>query len=187
VYLYHVNRRHRQRRGAIESFFGATPLAVVAGWAAYFASRLAVAHFCGISTTTTGLGLKLGLQQINNFPAGAWTALEGGWLLVLAATVVLVRQRRFLFLTMNLAAIAIVLLVSMCVVDITRSMAYSLPALFVALDVLSEVENVPDLRCLCGVSALVSILSPNYYVHMQKQILWNVPLPVRAMSWLVGK
>ena len=51
----------------------------------------------------------------------------------------------------------------MCVFDITRSMAYLLPALFVALDVLGEVESVPDLRLLCGVSSLVSILSPNYY------------------------
>ena len=105
----------------------------------------------GISTDTGGVSLKDSpWSQLNIFPAGAWTGLEGGWLLVLAAAVVLVRRRRFLFLAMYLGAIAILLIVSMCVYDITRSMAYLLPALFVVLDVLGEVESVPDLRLLCG-------------------------------------
>ena len=121
------------------------------------------------------------------FPMGAWTGLEGGWLLVLAAAVVLVRRRRFLFLAMYLGAIAILLIVSMCVYDITRSMAYLLPALFVALDVLGEVESVPDLRLLCGVSALVSILWPNYAPWEENRIFWNVPLPVRLLSWVTGR
>ena len=131
--------------------------------------------------------MKGAVEQINNLPAGCWTALEGGWLLVLAAAVVLARRRRFLFLTMNLGAIAMVLTAARLVLDITRSMAYVLPALFVALDVLSEVESVPDLRLLCGASSLVSILSPNYYVEGVNLIYWNVPLPVRLLSWVVGK
>ena len=88
---------------------------------------------------------------------------------------------------MNLGAIAMVLIVSMIVLDITRSMAYMLPALFIALDVMSEVESVPDLRRICGASALVSILSPNYYVEGANLIYWNIPLPVRLLSWATGK
>ena len=187
VYLYHVNRRHRRGHGEIASFFGPLPMATVAAWVAYFASRIAITRIYGMTTHAGGITVKGALEQINNLPAGAWTALEGGWLLVLAAIVVLVRRRRFLFLTMNLGAIAMVLIVSMLVLDITRSMAYMLPALFVALDVLSEVESVPDLRLLCGASSLVSILSPNYYVEGANLIYWNVPLPVRLLSWVVGK
>jgi hypothetical protein len=40
---------------------------------------------------------------------------------------------------------------------------------------------------LCGTSSLVSILSPNYYVSLRYMILWNVPLPVRLLSWAVGE
>jgi hypothetical protein len=187
VYLYHVNRRHRRGHGGIASFFGATPLSVVIGWAGYVASRLAIIRIYGIATDTAGVSPRVALIQFNNLPAGAWTALEGGWLLVLAAVVILARRRRPVFLAMYLGAIAILVATSMCVYDITRSMAYLLPSLFVALDVLGEVESVPDLRVLCGTSSLVSILSPNYYVSLRYMILWNVPLPVRLLSWAAGE
>ena len=86
-----------------------------------------------------------------------------------------------MFLAMNLGAIGIILVVSLCVLDITRSMAYALPALFVALDVLAEVESVPDIRRLCRVASLVSILSPNYYVE-KGTMIWNLPLICRPMA-----
>jgi hypothetical protein len=141
----------------------------------------------GIATDTVGVSPKLALVQFNNFPAGAWTGLEGGWLLVLAATMILIRGRRLLFLAAYLGAIAIILVVSMCVYDITRSMAYLLPAIFVALDVLAEVESIPDLRLICGMSSLVSIISPNYCAVVDTLIFWNVPLPVRLLSWAAGR
>ena len=90
VYLYHVNRRRRLGDGEIASFFGPMPLAVVVGWAGYFASRLASTRIYGLSTDTHGVSLRSALSQVNNLPTGGWTALEGGWLLVFAAIMILV-------------------------------------------------------------------------------------------------
>ena len=67
---------------------------MVVGWAGYIASRLAITRVYGVSTDTGALGLKLALDQFNNFPAGVWTALEGGWLLVFAATVILLPRQQ---------------------------------------------------------------------------------------------
>jgi hypothetical protein len=186
VYLYHVYRRQQQGHDWRGSYLGPTPFAVIFAWAAYFATRFAMAWHFHITTNTTALGLKTAIRQANNFPIGTWTALEGGWLLVVAASLVLIRKRRIAFLVYLWGAIAIIVTVSMSCFDITRSMAYVLPALFIAIAILRESESGPDLRSLCALSTALSILWPNYYAQMNHDIFWNVPLPVRLAKWLTG-
>ena len=67
VYLYHVNRRHRQGHGEIASLFGPVPLAVVAGWVAYFAARSALAHYYGLTTDFDTANLSV-LTTTTNMP-----------------------------------------------------------------------------------------------------------------------
>jgi hypothetical protein len=183
VYLYHVYRRERRGHDRLASYFGPAPMAIVAGGVAYLVTRLALARFYHMTTNTVMITPRTVIDQINNLPMGCWTALEGGWLLALAAMNVLVRERRIAFLALYVAAISLVLFVSMAVLDITRSMAYALPAIFIAVEVLREVDGIPDLRAICALSSAVSILWPNYYAQMRDQIFWNVPLPVRVLKW----
>lgn len=184
VYLDHVYRRYGDAGDRVSAFFAAAPAGVLASWAAYFATRFALARAYHISTTSDGANLGVLINQMNNLPMGCWTALEGGWLLVLAASVVLVRLRQFAFLAASSLALSIVLAVSMSVFDVTRSMAYALPAVFVALGVLRRTEGRDDLRVLCAAAAALSFLWPNYYAHFQYEILWHSPLPLRVLKWL---
>jgi hypothetical protein len=183
VYLYHVYRRERRGHHWLASYCGPTPMAIIAGGVAYLVMRLAVARSYQMTINPIGITPKTVIAQINNLPMGCWTALEGGWLLALAAMMVLARKRRIAFLFFYISAIAVVLFVSMAVWDITRSMAYALPAIFIAVQVLQEVESIPDLRVIFAVSSAVSILWPNYYAAMSHDIYWNVPLPVRVLKW----
>ena len=185
VYLYHVCRLERRGAGWRTSYLGATPLAVIGAGVGYLVLRFAVARHFHINTGMSG-GLHFLIAQVNNIPMGCWTALEGGWLLVLSAVVILARRRCFLFLLLYTGVISIVLGLAMCVLDITRSMAYALPAVFIALEVLVEVESGPHLRVLCASSSLVSILWPNYYCYSANYHNWVVPLPLRVLQWFSG-
>jgi hypothetical protein len=186
VLVYQVARRQRDGADWRASYLGAAPIAVVVAWVAYFAARFAISFYSHMSLGFGSANLKWVLVDANNGPLASWTALEGGWLLVLAAIVVLVRQRRPLFLLAYCGAISVMLLVAMSVIDITRSMAYMLPAIFVALEVLAEVETGPHLRGLCAASSAVSVLWPNYYCYDRDRNLWKVPLPMRLVQWALG-
>jgi hypothetical protein len=187
VYLAHVYRRYDGTRGdRLLAFFSPTALGVVVSWVAYFASRYALAHTYHITTPAAGANVKVFINQLNNLPMGCWTALEGGWLLVLAAAFVLWRVRRVAFLSAYAVSLGIVLAVSMSVFDVTRSMAYALPAVFVALEVLARTESGDDLRALCVAASALSFLWPNYYAEYHNIIWWYSPLPFRVLKWAGG-
>jgi hypothetical protein len=186
VYLYHVYRRYGGVGDRISAFFGPAPLGVVLSWSAYFATRFALARAYHITTPVAGVSPRIFLSQLNNLPMGCWTALEGGWLLVIAASIALVKLRQLAFLAAYASALAIVLASAMAVFDVTRSMAYALPAVFIALEVLRKTESGDDLRTLCVAASALSFLWPTYYAEYHNIIWWNSPLPFRALKWLGG-
>jgi len=186
VYLYHVYRHQRRGSDWRASYCGAAPIAVVVAWVAYFVLRFAMSRYYHMPPGAGSASLIYVLKNAHNIPMGSWTALEGGWLLVFAAMVILTQQRRIIFLILYVSAISIILVVSMSVIDITRSMAYALPAIFIAIEVLREVESGPHLRALCAVSSAISILWPNYYCFDKKSHVWLVPLPLRILQWVSG-
>jgi hypothetical protein len=186
VYLHHVYRGYGGRGDRISAFFGPAPMGVALSWATYFATRFALARAYHIRTTVDGANPKVFIDQMNNLPMGCWTALEGGWLLVLASAIVLVKGRHLAFLAAYALTLSIIIAVSMSVFDVTRSMAYALPAVFVALGVLRRTESGGDLRSLCLAAAAISLLWPNYYAEFRNIIWWYSPLPLRVLKWLGG-
>jgi hypothetical protein len=186
VYLYHVYRRYDGQGDRISAFFGSAPLGVVVSWLAYFATRLALGRAYDLRTAADGANIKVFIDQLNNLPMGFWTGLEGGWLLVFAATIVLVKTRRFAFLAAYALALSIILAISLSVFDVTRSTAYAFPAIFVALEVLRRTESPGDLRTLCVAAGAISFLWPAYYTEYHNIIWWYSPLPLRALKWIGG-
>src|SRR5262249_17479499 len=136
VYLYHVYLRQREGADWRASYFGATPIAVIVVGIAYIVLRFAMAQHYQLAPPSGGLMLVI--SDASNLPIGCWTALEGGWLLVVPALLILAQTRQFAFLTLYGSAISIVLICAMSVVDITRSMAYAVPAIFIAIAVLKD-------------------------------------------------
>jgi hypothetical protein len=186
VVLYHVYRRYDGVGDRISAFFGPAPTGVVLSWAAYFATRFALAQTYHMRIATAGVNHRTFLNQLNNLPMGCWTALEGGWLLVLAASIVLVKMRQLAFLAAFALSLSIILVFAMSVFDVTRSMAYALPAVFIALEVLRRTESGADLRAICVAASALSFLWPNYYAEINNTIWWYSPLPFRALKWLGG-
>ncbi|MGE0713077.1 MAG: hypothetical protein AB7N76_35130 [Planctomycetota bacterium] len=161
-------------------------LAVGVALASYAALRLFLGSRYGLSTPTAGTGARFLVNQVNNAPLGLWTGLEGGWLLVLAAGAALARAGRRALLLAGLAAGGAVALVALSVWDITRSMAYLLPGLFLALRVLRDHEPAPELLLLCRAGFLLALLWPNYYTAGKGETSWLYPLPLMLWNYFKG-
>jgi hypothetical protein len=115
-------------------------------------------------------------------PMGIWTALEGGWLLVVLAFVALYHRKKWI-LAVYAPMILSLIVVAMSVIDITRSMAYLLPSLPIALSVLAS-DTPKNLRYVVLTSAIISLLWPTYYAGGKSSIWWQYPLPMQLVRWL---
>lgn len=184
VWLFHLLDQSPQKKFHLLSLLQLQPMSVVVGWATYAITRLYISVHFGLRTPVEGVGLRILLDQVNNIPMGIWTGLEGAWLLVLFAFILLWLQGKRIDLFLFLAFMMSIIGASLSVVDITRSMAYTLPAVFIALQVLSSVERIEDVRRYALLACLISILWPNYYAGGKHSIWWNYPLPIQIVRWL---
>lgn len=157
----------------------ARPLAVILAWAFYFISRLAFASYFGINTPSIDLVHYI-LWNSNWWPFGIWVAFEGGWLLIFAAICILMAQKRYMRIFLLLGGLTIVLLVAFSVVDVSRSTAYTLPAIFIAVQVIGAHEKQKSMRVLVFVSALVAVLWPMYY--LENGAWWIRPFPFQIFT-----
>ncbi len=167
----------------VKDFFSPRILGLCAGLGIHAVTRLAYAHAFGIPIRYDANGVGVLASQINMIPMGVWTALEGGWLLVGGAFVVLMKERRRVELVLFLLALGFLLGVAMCTVDVSRSTAYCLPAVFVALTVLRRSETPEGLWRLTITSSVLAILWPPYYAGGKSTIWLQYPLPFQLIRF----
>jgi hypothetical protein len=123
-------------------------------------------------------------QQVNVIPLAIWTGLGGSWILVLLGLRALFRQRRYLVAAGFCGALAAMMLASLAVVDVTRSMAYCLPAVFIGLAALSTSEGIKRIEDLAAISGVISVLVPTFYLEGNGGLWWLYPLPIQMARWL---
>jgi len=127
-----------------------------------------------------GVGFAVLEQQLNVIPLAIWTGLGGAWILVALGVIALFRDKRYLAATGFCGALAVMIAVSLLVADTTRSMAYCLPAVFVALTAL----NPKQVEKLSGIAAAISVVVPSFYLEGSSGFFWLYPLPVQIARWL---
>jgi len=186
ILIYHLIRIYQRKEGRPRSSYS-TPLLIVVTWLVYGALRAYLTWQLGWVNSTGGVGFSHFLRGINLLPFGTWTGLEGGWLLVVLALLSLLHKRAWRLLSAFALSLLLVVAVSFSVVDITRSMAYVLPALFVALSVLARTESEADLRSYTAVAFLVSLAWPGYYAGGHSSIWWQYPFPIQMARWVLGR
>ncbi len=164
-------------------FFYTQTLAVLAGWIAYFGTRYILILFFDFETNAGGVGLSLLINQVNNTPMAVWSALEGNWLLVIAALYIALKTRKYTFSFLYAGGIVLLLLVSLSVLDLTRSMAYVLPSMFLAIALIKETETLSIMRKLAVTAAVISFIYPAYYTADVYYIGWTYPLPLQLLRY----
>jgi hypothetical protein len=159
-----------------ERLFSGRTAALVIAWVAYFATRFAYGTAFGMETVGFEQALTKLIEQVNMYPMGYWSAYEGAWLIVLLAFFGLIRAWRRLYFILFAGALWVVMTVALSVSDISRSMAYALPGLLVALVLVKRTEPRDSLARLALVSAAVSLWWAPYYAHEISDIYLYYPL-----------
>lgn len=160
-------------------------LAAAAGGALHVITRIAVTAVNDLRQPSN-LGSTYVKEQISILPVGAWTGLEGMWLFVALAGVVLWKVReRFLALA-YLGLIGLFALACISVVDVTRSMAYLLPAGFVGVAVVARFCERDLLRHTSYASFALTAAWPLYYAGGAFTLYWIYPLPLAILRRLAG-
>ena len=170
-------------RLSAKSLFSPRLLGLAGGIALNLATRLWYVRAFGIAMNYEGSGFGILANQINMIPMGIWTALEGGWLMVVGAALVLLQQKRRWEVALFVTFLAVLLLVAMGTVDVSRSTAYCLPAIFVSLAALRRTESLDGLWKLAVVACAVSLFWPGYYAGGKSTIWLVYPLPVQVFRW----
>jgi hypothetical protein len=151
---------------------------------AYLGSRLWLANSWALHTSTGGIGIAVFLRNLHLAPLGAWAGLGGSWILVVCALAILGASRRYFEFAGMALAVALVTTVALGVEDLTRTMAYGLPAVFVALRVLAKHETPRTVERIAQTIALASALLPTWFVQAG-DATWMLPLPLQLIRLLV--
>ena len=160
-------------------------LAAVAGVVLHVITRvIATIHYD--VHQPSNLGVHYLSDQLSIIPVGMWTGLEGFWVVVAIATVLLWRIRERLQALAYVAVLVISILAAASVVDVTRSMAYLLPAAFTAIAVVARFGDHRTLRLSTYAGFVATAVWPMYYVGGAFTIYWHYPLPLEIFRKLAG-
>jgi hypothetical protein len=171
--------------GGFRRFLVGKPAAVVVAIAAYFGTRAYLTATHSYPHAASGIGLSIFSQQVNVIPLAIWTGLGGSWILVFLGLLTLFLQKRYLLAAAFCVGLLGAIAASLAVVDVTRSMAYCLPGVFVALAALSSREGGRQIEKLAAISGVISLLIPTYYLEGSGGLWWLYPLPIQLARWLL--
>lgn len=182
VWIFIVYQHRDESFG--KKVFNAGTIGIYCSWIAYGIVRYLLVHKYGLKTDTGGTGPKVLLNQINNIPIGIWSGLEGLWLLPIYAFALLFKNKKYFELLKFAGATGLILIIGVSVLDITRSVMYVLPSVFVSLMVIRDYSNRQTLQRLLFYALVLCFVYPAYYTGGKSSIWWTYPLPLQLLRFI---
>ncbi len=179
IWVYYIVKNDKKRIGL--QLFAPQALWIYTAWFLYIAKRYYLSTYMGMHTDTKGVGLSVLLDQINNIPLGVWSALEGLWLVVIYAMLMLYRHKQFFALFAYAVVCGIILLLGLSVVDITRSVVYIFPAVFIGLKIVKDHYDKDAMMKLLWMALILCFVYPAYYTGGKSSVWWTYPLPLQLL------
>ncbi len=158
----------------------AKTIALLIAWCGYAVLRLWMTAHYSLAVATGNVGFDVLAQQIRLIPLGVWSGLGGCWIVVGCGIAEAVRQHRYMMTAAFCALLITTIISALMVLDVTRSMAYCLPAVFVATYLL---KDAPWLKRLAILSGIVSFIVPTWYVQGNAMLWYINPLPLQLVRW----
>lgn len=149
----------------------ARSFAVLFGMIGYLLLRLYLIKRYDLVTVFGDIGFSIMQGQQNMYYFGTWTAFEGFWLVVLLAMVLLYCHGCYVLLTLLLVVGIPSLLVAHFVIDITRSMIYAMPLVFISLKIISRQSASLFFGRLMILIVLINLLVSTYWAFGNSTIV----------------
>jgi hypothetical protein len=159
--------------------------AVVAALLSYLMLRLGLIQYFDFKTVLGDIGWTYFLRQMNMLLFGIWSAFEGFWLLILVSLISLWQKKIYGVLIPLIFLVSIQMTTSFFVVDITRSLIYMAPLVFIAMHIAAQYESDHDLRILGTLTLLICVLVPTYFAEGGFRIEGSNPFLIKLISWIV--
>jgi hypothetical protein len=177
VILFHQINSNKPHRFKFKGLIGLNPssIAVIAAMGGYIGLRLFLASAYNMHTPKELANSGVLERNIihTSFGFGAYTFLEGFWLLFPLLLFFAYKSKHYLFLILVLGSILLSTITALCVYDITRSGSYLFPILFVFIAYISNFIEVKDARGSLFVCMFFSfIFPPVNYVAFGDLNLW---------------
>jgi hypothetical protein len=157
-------------------------IAAVAAGAAYVVTRLILTKAFSLAVATGSVGFSILKPHSTLIPVGLWTGLGGAWILVVFSLIVLFRRKRYWLAAAFCGLLGAATFAAFLVLDVTRTMAYCLPAVFVALSALKRYESLEKVGKFAKIGGVASVLAPTFFV-MGNTVLYLYPLPIEIIRW----
>lgn len=144
----------------------------------YVATRLVITFALGwqvpdISYIGDNIQLSLLFAQV-----AAWLCFKGGWIPIVYVLFVLHKQQAYMRLALISCAILLAIVSCLIVLDASRASAFAFPLIPACFALLTDSgTDKRDMRIIAGVSAVVTLLSPNYEIIIGVAVKWLRPFP----------
>jgi len=140
---------------------------------AYGITRMIIANVLGWgSPDTSMIGINLILAS-SFFQLAAWSAFEGGWIILIYTIRMLVERKLYSRLLLTIANIALGLISSLLVLDVSRSTMFMFPLILAFIAILKDNDlKVQVLRGITGTSAAITLLAPNFEIISGIAVKW---------------
>jgi hypothetical protein len=188
AFLFWLLQALKSEKSVFKALFSSQICAIFISWILYFAVRLWYSTKFNIGIQyDPGLGFQNFIKQSNAILMGAWVALEGAWVLVFAAIYILIRERKYVTSILYISGISIVILLGLFAVDISRSVAYVFPAIFVALLIIGSAASKQETRKVIFISMLLTFIFPAYCIGGVSTYWLSYPIFIELPLWLLER
>ncbi len=184
VFLWWFSQKYDAKKSWFKAFLNVQTLSVIIALVIHLIIRLVITNMYHVTTYVQANQEFLLYNQINMIPMGLWTGLEVGWVFILLAIFLLFRNKQYLILGLFSLFIVLQSLVALSINDITRSMAYLLPAYLLGFRYIHDkIKN--DLPTATFYVAALNIFFVNYVASGKSTIFWIYPLPIQIIRMIL--
>lgn len=167
----------------LKRLFTNESLVVWIAWAVYFGIReyVQVTYFPHHSYSTIGTPVLFANAHRNGLGSSLWSALEGTWLILIAATLVLSLTKRYWLLLALMVGFVVLVATGVYVHDIDRALSYGFPFILLAAFILFKTASLPSIRLIFFFMMIICVSHPQVFYMGYNKILWLEPLPMKVL------
>lgn len=185
VYLFWLLNLHDFSKNLnFSSLFKFSPqlIAIMGSWLIYLGFRFGLGYFMDLHAPLGHIGLNIFIENIKLSAIGAWTGLEGFWLLIVILTTVLLYTKDYLLLLLLTFGALLISFTAMIVYDITRSISHLYLLIPISCYILYRKIGEKELYKVILACAVISFLFPLYFV--KDNMTYMEPIYLRVLEFI---